>query len=73
MSDVDEDNFDRTFDLLRPGTRHPDHDQQFVKFVVFLINRSSEGVSLNQQIGVPFVLHILCYLVDRRLEGYHND
>ena len=25
MSDVDEDNFDRAFDLLRPGTLHPDH------------------------------------------------
>ena len=33
MSDVNEDNFDRAFDLLRPGTQHPD-GRQFVINVV---------------------------------------
>ena len=33
MSDIDEDNFDRAFGLLRPGTLHPDYGLSVIDVV----------------------------------------
>ena len=35
MSDVDEDNFDRAFELIRPGTQHPVRCQFVINAVLY--------------------------------------